>query len=304
MSPDETHDATAAGAAGAAGRPVFRWMDGAVRPADELRIPVFDRTLLYGLGAFETVRLWSGRAYLLERHLERLEHSLAAVELPLPACVPGLPEGLAELAERNGTPDALARITVTAGPEGAGADGMHVVVGLRAPPRRPPAGTVRVGLTNFTHHVRTPLAGIKSTSYLVHYLLREQAEAAGRVDDLLLDESGHVTEATVSNVFLVRGGELLTPPLSEGILAGVTRGRLLELAGGLGLRVREDPVPRAVLDEVDECFLTGAGKGLLPVDVLLERTLPVERPVSDALAAAHVADITARCGLPAEAVRF
>lgn len=284
------------------------WIDGAVLPVDQIRLSAFDRTLLYGLGAFETVRLFGGRAYLLDRHMARLERSLASVGLPVPAAVQGVAAGLEALAERNASPDTMARITVTAGTSASGAagtdteTGMHVIMALREVPAVPTR--VVVGVTEFAHDTRSPLVGVKSTSYLVHYLLRERAEAEGRTDDLMVDAEGHITEATVANVFCVTGGRLITPPVSEGILPGVTRARVLELAAEAGLTLAEEPIHRASLGDATECFLTGAGKCLLPVDELDGRALPGERPVSDGLRAALTRDIAARCDVPPERVVF
>ncbi len=256
------------------------WCDGAVRPIGEVLISGLDRTLLYGLGAFETVRLHGGRPFLLDRHLARLARSLAAVALPSPPALAGLPAGVVELSSRLDAPAALCRITVTAGaaPDATGVagTGQRVMAQLRCVPaesRRP----VSVGLAPFVHDPRSPLAGVKSTSYLLHYLQREQAEASGRLDDLMVDLDGHVTEGTVSNAFAVVGGRLVTPPVSEGILPGVTRGVVLELARDLPLSAEERPLPVAELASVDEFFLTGAGKCLVSVDRLDGRTMPERR---------------------------
>ena len=171
-----------------------------------------------------------------------------------------------------------------------------------APPesRRP----VSVGLAPFAHDSRSPLAGVKTTSYLVHYLQRGLAEASGRLDDLMLDLEGHVTEGTVSNAFAVRAGRLVTPPVSAGILAGVTRGVVLELAAELGIPVDERPLPAAELARVDEFFLTGAGKCLVAVDVLDGRILPALRPVTTALRDGLVRRIASACGVSRASVRF
>jgi branched-chain amino acid aminotransferase len=275
------------------------WMDGDLRLAREIVVSAFDRTLLYGLGAFETVRLWNGVAYLLDRHLERLHRSLAAVGLPQPAALAAVAEGIHALASRMESPSVLARITVTAGSSTADAQagGMRVIIGLREVPDVTAGGLVEVGIADFAHDTRSPLTGVKSTSYLVHYLLRERAERAGRVDDLMVDIHGRVTEATVSNVFGVRAGLLVTPPLSEGILEGVTRGRVLELAAGIGIQARQEPLLREALTALDECFLTGAGKCVLPIDVLDGRRLSGARPVSDQLAVAMARDVAERCGV-------
>jgi branched-chain amino acid aminotransferase len=289
----------------------------------EAAVSVLDRTLLYGLGAFETVRLHGGRPFLLERHLERMRRSLGAIGLPVPALLDGLQSGVPELSARLDAPAALCRITVTAGPgrapgterdaEGGakrdaerGADaatGMRVIALLRpAPPveMRP----VTVAVAPFVHDPSSPIAGVKTTSYLTHYLQRDVAERAGRLDDLMVDGAGNVTEGTVSNVFGVRAGRLITPPLASGILDGVTRGVVLELAGEGRVPVDERALPAAELERLDECFLTGAGKCLVDVDVLVGRAMPAPRPVSAALKAALKARIARTCGVDVATIRF
>jgi len=284
--------------------PSLAFCDGAVRPVEECAVSVLDRTLQWGLGAFETVRLHGGRPFLLGRHVQRLGRSLAAVGLPVPPGVAALDAGIPELARRADAPSALVRIMATAGaPPGTGGPGPRVVALLKPVPP-PEQGVVSVGVAPFSHDARSPLAGVKSLSYLSHYLQRERAEREGRLDDLMVDHEGCVTEGTVSNAFAVRGGRLVTPPVSTGILPGVTRGVVLELAAELGLAVDERALPVAELAEVDEFFLTGAGKCLVGVDLLAGRGLPPARPVTRALKAALVRRIAAECGVPAESVRF
>jgi branched-chain amino acid aminotransferase len=283
------------------------WSDGRVLPVEQVVVSALDRAVLYGLGAFETVRLHGGRPFLLERHLARMQHSLAALHLDPPEALAGLSEGVVALADHLHASSALCRITVTAGagPELAGVPGagMRVIAHLRPAPE-PPIRPARVGLAPYAHEARSPLSGVKSTSYLEHYLQRDVAERAGRVDDLLVDGHGHVTEATVSNVFGVLDGRLCTPPLSAGILPGVTRGVVLELAAELGLAVDERPLPVDELGSLQECFLTGAGKCLVDVDVLDGRPLDAERPVTAALKQGLVQRIARVCRVPVESVRF
>lgn len=289
------------------------WCDGEVCDAAEARVSALDRTLLYGLGAFETFRLHGGRPFLIDRHLHRLRSALAAMRLDVPSCVDALPEGVIELAARLGRPSALCRVTVTAGAgSGAGSGGeavavegagQRVVAMLREPPPLsvPP---VRVDIAPFVSDARSPLSGVKSTSYLANYLQREEAERAGRVDDLMLDRDGCVTEGTVSNVFAVRNGELITPPLRTGILPGVTRGVVMELASALGIPVVERSLSLDELAIVDELFLTGAGKCLVGVDELAGRSLPADRPLTIALHRALAERIAEACGVSVEKVRF
>jgi len=281
--------------------------DGEVLPAEQVMVSAFDRTLLYGLGAFETVRLYGGRPFLLERHLARLGRSLASVGLEVPAAVQSLPGDVQALSQRANRPSALCRITVTAGAAATVdlSNGQpRVLVQLRDVPTRPVGRPVEVGLLPFALDARSPLAGVKSTSYLVHYLLRERAEQQGRVDDLMIDAQGLLTEATVSTVFVVLGGQLVTPPVEAGVLPGVTRSVVLELAQALGLPTSEDEVTEAQLGEVDECFLTGAGKGLLAVDVLAGRQLSRQRPFGTALAAALAQRVADECGVAVSSVVF
>jgi len=283
------------------------WCDGEVVPAGDVLVSGFDRTLLYGLGAFETMRLHGGRPFLVDRHFARLRASLATLSLPVPAIVGRLGEGLVTLARRSDVRSALCRVTVTAGPAPStpGVEGgMRVFAGLRPAPPSTRGRRIEVGVAPFAHDARSPISGVKSTSYLVHYLLRERAEAAGRYEDLMVDGEGRVTEGTVSSVFVVSGGRLLTPPLSEGVLAGVTRGLVLELARELGIDAEERGLSLAELGDVDECFLTGAGKGLVPVDVVAGRELPAERPVGARVAWALARRIVAECGVDPEEVDF
>jgi len=281
--------------------------DGELRPSEEITVSGFDRTLLYGLGAFETVRLYGGRPFLLERHMARLHRSLGSVGLSVPAAVASLPQDVPLLAERAGRPSCLCRITVTAGAAPAlemGTAAARVLLQLRELPSLPAGRPVEVGILPFALDARSPLAGVKSTSYLVHYLLRERAERAGRIDDLMIDASGHLTEATVSTVFVVDDGRLITPPVEAGLLAGVTRAVVLELGEELGLPCSEEAVSEEQLGRVSECFLTGAGKGLLPVDILAGRRLSDERPVGTALLAALVERVGRHCGVEASSVVF
>ncbi|MGQ0553624.1 MAG: aminotransferase class IV [Planctomycetota bacterium] len=283
------------------------WCDGSVQPAEEVRVCGLDRALLWGLGAFETLRLHGGKPFLAARHVERLGRSLKAMGLPLPPSAAALPAGLEDLAAKLGVRSALCRITVTGGVGAEHADlpnsGMRVIAHLRALPKAE-AGRMRVGIAVGLHDPTSPLAGVKSTSYLGHYLQREAAERAGRVDDLVLDPRGDVAEGTVSSLFGVRAGVLVTPALSAAILAGVTRDVVLDLARAAGLTIEERRVPRTELAELDECFLTGAGKILVSVDELDGRSMPLARPVTRRLHDAMAVRIARECSVRPEEIAF
>jgi len=285
----------------------WAWCDGSVRPLSEVTVPAGDRTVLYGLGAFETVRLHGGRPFLFERHLVRLRRSLAAIGLAAPSALEALPAGVVELAARADAPSCVCRVTVTGGtaPEaGAAARSDSRVIALLRPAPAPERRPVKVGLAPYAHDPRSPLAGVKTTSYLEHYLQRESAEREGRLDDVLIDLDGQVAEGTVSSLFGVLDGRVVTPPLSAGILAGVTRGVVIELARQQAIPLDERPLPASELARLDECFLTGAGKLLVDVDILDGRELAPARPVAAALKAALVRRIAQVCGVDEAAVRL
>ncbi|MED5330183.1 MAG: aminotransferase class IV [Planctomycetota bacterium] len=278
---------------------IFRelgWRDGEILNLEEMQLPSHDRTLLYGLGAFETFCMYGQTPFLLDRHLERLGQSLSLLGLPTPSAVEEVSSGVPDLAQALEVEEGVIRLTVTAGADGAGRGGMKTLMHVRDIPPAP-LSPVKVGLADYAPDSRSPISGVKSTSYLIHYLLRTIAEENGRLDDLMVDHSGHVTEGTVSNVFAVRQGQLVTPPVSEGILPGVTRGVVVEIAESLGLSVEEASLSVEDLSVVEECFLTGAIKGLVPVDVLIGRELEESRPVSRQLLEGFVQRVNKTCGV-------
>lgn len=267
------------------------WLDGEVVRAREAKVSALDRTLLLGVGLFETVRLHGGLAFAFERHLARLRASLSALGLPEPRRLDALQDVFTRLAVVNDVPHAIARVTCTAG-DGRGRGSL--LVHLRALPDV--ASPVRVGVAAFAHDDRSPLAGLKTTSYVEHDALRRRAREAGRHDDLCVDQAGLVREATAANLFIVRDGALITPP-PDGLLPGVTRSVVLELARDLGLDWRVRPVRRVELVDVDEAFLTNAATGPLAVDELDGHALGADRPIGRALATAYRVRVIRECGV-------
>lgn len=275
-------------------------------PAGEAAISPLDRTLLYGFGAFETFRLYGGVPFLVERHLERVRGTLRSLALEAPPALDLLPQQVPQLAQACGVTDALCRVTVTSGgaAEGPAVAPQRVFVQLRAAPAHWEGRRVVVGLAPGLHDPDSPTTGVKSTSYLAHYLQRERAEAQGRLDDVLLDRQGRVSEGTVSSVFFVLDDGLVTAPLADGVLAGVTRSEVLGLAAEQGLSVHERSAQLDEARQAQECFLTGAGKALVSVDEFAGQSLPSHRPVAQALALALARSIARCCGVPLESVRF
>jgi branched-chain amino acid aminotransferase len=250
------------------------WIDGAIVPGSEARIPVLDHGLLYGDGVFEGIRARSRRVFRLDAHLERLAVSAAAIGLELPGGTPALRAIVLDTLRALGADDAYVRLVVTrgCGPLGVDpttcseprvfciADQIHVYDEERR----------RRGLDLVTVSVRRPAPDVldprvKSLNYLNPVLAKLEARRRGADEALLLNGAGAIAEASVANVFAVRAGVLRTPPASDGALDGITRESVLRLAGALGIEAREQTLTRIDLLGADEGFLTGTGAGIVPI---------------------------------------
>jgi len=250
------------------------WLGGKVVPLEQARIPVMDHGLLYGDGVFEGIRFYSGRPLLLAGHLRRLEDSARAIALTLPWSQEEMERVIAEVIEAYGQPDGYIRLLVT---RGVGALGINpascsrpelIVIADRLQMISDQARSQGVS-TIISSTRRLPLDGldprIKSLNYLNHILARIEANHANVEEALMLNQQGKVAEGTADNVFIVRDGELCTPPVSDGALEGITRAIVMQLARQEGLVVRELSLAPYDLYTADECFLSGTGAELIPV---------------------------------------
>jgi branched-chain amino acid aminotransferase len=243
------------------------WLNGAITPVAEARVSPASAGVLYGWGVFTTLGLRGGKPRAFERHWERLVAHAGRAAVPVERDATDVEAGLRELAGRLGLSDGRARITLLRGAGGpwrekeAGGDTL-VFAAARAPrAARPLALTVSPYRLNTT----SPLAGVKSTAFVEHLLALEEARGRGFDEALMLNERGEVAEGTAANVFWVRGGELFTPSLATGCLAGITRRLVLEVASRLRIRATEGGFPLAAVGEADEVFLTNSTWGLSPV---------------------------------------
>jgi len=265
--------------------PQHVWVDGRILPADAPAISVFDRGFMLGDGIFETLRARRGVVVELDAHLERLRESAVPLGIPLPPEDAPIVDGIAALLAAEGLADdgssghapgdAALRITVTRGayaarglaPAGPSSGPSIVIVAW--PHTGPAAAVLRDGLSLVTSSVRrdpgSPLAGVKTTSRAESVYARLEAERVGADDALILDTTGHVSEATAANVFAIRRGRLLTPPLGSGCLAGTTRAWLLEHGPAHDLMPEEEQLTRADLLHADEVLLSSSVAGVLPV---------------------------------------
>ena len=269
------------------------YLDGALVDEAVARIAPDDRGLLLGDGLFETLRARDGRLFRARAHLERLAAGAERLEIPLH-------EGLAALegalnatlkANRLEAADAVVRLTLTRGTGPRGVlppDNPTPTLLIAAHPLMPPPATPAIlhTVSEVRRNECSPLATLKSLNYLDGILARRAAHRAGADEALLLNTKGRIAEASAANLFLVENGELITPPPSEGVLPGITRAVVLELAGELGLPVREEPLEPNRIEVASEGFLTNAVIGLRPVGAIDGNRLNAPGPVTTSLGAA------------------
>jgi branched-chain amino acid aminotransferase len=248
---------------------------GRICSAEEARISVFDRGFLFGDSVYETIASEGGRLFALDEHLDRLQHSALRLRLTLPARSE-IERAIQETVAAAGNSETRVRVMVTRGvggdldPASASAPALVVI----AQPRGGPTAEmydegVAVAIVSVVRNLPGAIdPAVKSGNYLNNVMALEEARRLfpGTHEALLLSVSGSVAEGASSNVFMVAGGELVTPALSVGILAGVTRAKVLALADAEGVPWREPEfLAPDQLRAADEVFLTSAGRGVLPV---------------------------------------
>ncbi|GGW96603.1 aminotransferase class IV [Streptomyces noursei] len=228
------------------------WLDGELRDAEGARVSVFDHGLTVGDGVFETIKAERGRAFALTRHLERLATSARGLGLPEPD-LDEVRRGCTAVLDANPMPLGRLRITYTGGVSPLGSDrgeaGPTLVVAVSATSRRP--DTTAAVTVPWTRNERGALTGLKTTSYGENVVALARAREQGASEALFANTTGALCEGTGSNVFVVLDGELHTPPLHSGCLAGITRALTVAWAGA-----KETDLPLDVLESAEEIFLT------------------------------------------------
>jgi branched-chain amino acid aminotransferase len=262
------------------------WVNGALVDGEAPSVSAFDHGLLTGDGVFETIKTYAGRPFALSRHYARLQRSGLGLGLPIPDRQL-VADAIEAVVAANGVREGRVRVTVTGGPaplgSERGATGPTVIVAAAPQPEWAP--TTKVTVVPWPRNEHSPLAGLKTTSYGENVVALAYARERGAGEAILGNLAGNLCEGTGSNVFLVLDGELITPPLSAGCLAGVTRAILLEVVD-----VVERDVPLSRLADAEEAFVTSTTRELQPISAVDARALPAAPgPVTAAAAEAFSA---------------
>jgi branched-chain amino acid aminotransferase len=248
--------------------------DGEIVAPAEARVSVYDRGFLFGDAVFEVLRTYGGAPFALDEHVARLRRSAVRVGLALPVDDSALEGEIRRAIEVSQNHESYVRVVVTRGsgpltldPDTAGRPLRVVLVEPVVPPRREAYANGIAAVTVQTRRAvdDTAAAGAKVTNYLANLLAVREATARGAQEALVVDARGHVVEGASSNVFLVKGGRLETPPETEGILMGITRAHVLAAASDLAVPVDERAFYRDDLYGADEVFITSSIRELLPV---------------------------------------
>ncbi len=263
------------------------YLNGKLVPEDEARISVFDHGLLYGDGVFEGLRIYGGKVFRLEEHIRRLYDSAKAIWLEIPMSPQEMTAAVNETFQANGLEDGYIRLIVTRGVGNLGlgpdrCDAPQVII-IAAEIALYPAEYYEKGLEIITSSVirNHPAAlnpRIKSLNYLNNILAKIEGMQAGCIEAMMLNHKGEVAECTGDNLFLVRDGILSTPPLDAGILDGVTRRTVIELAANEGIETREVALTKHDVYVADECFLTGSAAEVIAVVKVDSRTIGDGKP--------------------------
>jgi branched-chain amino acid aminotransferase len=266
------------------------WIDGVLCDESTARVSPFDHGLLTGDGVFETLKVYGGVPFALRRHLERLEHSCKGLGLACPDAS-SLREAMAAVVGANGIETGRLRITVTGGESPLGSDrgaGGPLVIVAGGPLAAWPSST-DVVVVPWPRNERGALAGLKTTSYGENVVALAYAKERGAGEAIFANTTGDLCEGTGTNVFVDAGGRLVTPPLSAGCLAGVTRGLLLEITGAV-----EEDLPVGALASAPEAFLASTTREVQPIRAVDGVPLPSAPGPLTAAAAAAFADLVAR----------
>ncbi|HAH87834.1 MAG TPA: branched-chain-amino-acid transaminase [Armatimonadetes bacterium] len=263
------------------------YINGELVPQEEATTTVYNHGLLYGDGAFEGIRAYSGKVFKLREHVKRLYASAHTLMIDLPITREEMEQAILNLCRTNGVSSCYIRVTITRG-VGLGLDPRGVkdptIIIMTEQLALYPEEMYKNGLSVATVSTRVPPSQcleprIKSTGkYVANIQAKLEANRMGAGEGIMLTLQGHVAEATGDNIFLVKDGKVITPPPYAGILEGITRNTVMDLSKDLGISMEEKLFTMFDLYNADECFLTGTAAEVIPVVLADGRTIGDGRP--------------------------
>ena len=263
------------------------YINGKLYDKENAKINVYDHGLLYGDGVFEGLRSYSGKVFRLEQHLDRLWASAKAILLTIPMTKEAVAKAVNDTLAINGIKDGYIRLVVTRGAGSLGLDPNRCsdpqVIVITDHIALYPKELYENGLDIITastirNHPQALSARVKSLNYLNNILAKIEGLQAGCQEALMLNHLGHIAECTADNIFLVSNGQVFTPPIDAGILEGITRDAVIEIARDAKLVVREETLTRHDAYTADEVFLTGSGAEIIPVVKIDSRVIGDGKP--------------------------
>lgn len=263
------------------------YINGKLVPQEQATVSVFDHGLLYGDGVFEGLRSYGGKVFRLEAHVRRLYESAQAIWLTIPMSQVEMSQAINETVAANDIKDGYVRAVVTRGVGTLGLDpnrcsDPQVIIIADSialyPDELYEKGLEIVTVSVIRNHPAALNARIKSLNYLNNILAKIEGLQAGCIEALMLNHKGEVAECTGDNIFLVRDGALLTPGLDAGILGGITRQAVIELAEEAGIEVLKVSLTKHDVYIADECFLTGTAAEVIPVVKVDCRSIGTGKP--------------------------
>lgn len=259
-------------------------INGQLMPAEQAEVSVFDSGFMQGIGLFETMRAYNGRVFRLAAHIERLRNSARALGWATPVDAEALADAVRSVVGATEQADVRVRLTVTTGSLRAEADdeprltvAATAAPGVKYPPELYQKGAT-VLVSDYRQNAQDPTTGHKTTSYFARLASLRLAHARGAAEALWFTHDNRLAEGAVSNVFLVRGRALWTPPLDTPVLPGITRAAVIEAAGLLRMEIHEQPLTIHDLLRADEAFLTNALMEILPITRVEREPIGTEKP--------------------------
>lgn len=266
---------------------LFIYLDGKLVPEKNARLSVFDHGLLYGDGVFEGLRIYQGRIFRLQEHLDRLYQSSKGINLEVPLTPEALEQAVVKTVQANKLRDGYIRIVVTRGqgdlgmdPEKCARPSLFIIASKIQlyPQAYYDKGLDMVTVATRRNSPESLNPAIKSLNYLNNILAKIEANNAGALEGLILNQAGYVSECTGENIFVLHKNLLSTPPVSAGVLDGITRRAVLEIGQAKGLDTQERNLTQQDVYVADECFLTGTAAEIVPVTRVDGRKIGTGKP--------------------------